>query len=631
MAIQKKRINPIHIIIIMLCIVILILLILLLKPNEIKPTFLDVTGPDVIFVGEENNLKINSSNNVDLIMKYGYIKSDKIHYDEGNINAILSAIRSGDEEITIKTNDLEKRINILVCDKVNIIDSYFEIDLDETKTIEFNIDQKCLSQYNISIENQEIADYQNGIIYTKKAGTTSLIISRENETNKYTIDVKEKKLEFNSNKTEFNIGEKINIPLINLSKNHTCSSNNDLVSIKESDDGCFIEMLKEGTTTIKAIDNNRTAELTIKIINPIIDIENISINPSAIRVIKGNSVSLNPQIIPSNATNKTIVYNSLNPNIATISNGIVNAVNYGTTIIEATTNNGKKANVSIIVTGENILDFYESTTLKYWIEKRGNNYAITNIWVNDSYSQFKMAITAPKNSNSLTPRIPQDAKTIITNTINEKNYQNKGLIAINASAMVSKDYGKGTPSSWYGTSQIPLIIHDGKIIRDSSSEAIKTDDDYIIYGLKKNGELTYYNYTNGRTNEQKEENKKIVNNIINDGVLYTFGFKPVLLSNGNIMNMDDSRTHNIRQAICQVNNNNFIIITNTNSTNNRKDGFSFTELAELFKSLNCKTALNLDGGGSTCEYYKNNTNDLKRIKTTYSSRQLSDMIYFVEK
>ena len=72
-----------------------------------------------------------------------------------------------------------------------------------------------------------------------------------------------------------------------------------------------------------------------------------------------------------------------------------------------------------------------------------------------------------------------------------------------------------------------------------------------------------------------------------------------------------------------------MIITNTNSTDNRTVGFSHNELANYMVKLNCKYGYNLDGGGSTNFYYKGNNSDLKSIQN--STRGLVDMLYFIEK
>ena len=272
---------------------------------------------------------------------------------------------------------------------------------------------------------------------------------------------------------------------------------------------------------------------------------------------------------------------------------------------------------------------YDSSSLKYFITKGGTYYNISYIWVEDAYSQFKVAITSPKSSAPIPRNIEKADKIIDYMLSTNPSYSSKGFITINASAMVSSSYGKNAPANWFGTSQIPLILNDGKVIRDSSNEKISVDGDYIIYGLKSNGDLAYYRFTLGSNSAEKEANRNLFNQIKNDGVLYTFGFNPVLVSNKTVV--ASSNSPNIRQAICQVDKNNFIIVTNTNSTSNRDVGFGYRSLGELFVSLNCKTAFNLDGGGSTCLYYQKPNSNYVKVNTTYEGRGLSDMIYFIEK
>ena len=115
--------------------------------------------------------------------------------------------------------------------------------------------------------------------------------------------------------------------------------------------------------------------------------------------------------------------------------------------------------------------------------------------------------------------------------------------------------------------------------------------------------------------------------MISDGVKNTFAFSPVLVYDGEIKNTQTEK--NIRQAICQIDRNNFVFVTNTNSTDNRGVGFDFNSLAQYMMKLNCKIGFNLDGGGSVNHYYKDNTSKLHSVVN--SSRGLVDMLYFVEK
>jgi len=163
------------------------------------------------------------------------------------------------------------------------------------------------------------------------------------------------------------------------------------------------------------------------------------------------------------------------------------------------------------------------------------------------------------------------------------------------------------------------VIVDGKVLRDFSNNKIPSSK-HITYGLKKDGNLEYYKYQTG-TNIQA--NIQTSQKIINDGVLYTFAFNPVLVLNGKAISNDTSP--NIRQGLCQIDKNNFVFITNKA---NRSTGFSFKSLGDYMVKLGCKTGFNLDGGGSASLLLKDSSNNITTIAN--STRAIADIIYFHE-
>lgn len=215
------------------------------------------------------------------------------------------------------------------------------------------------------------------------------------------------------------------------------------------------------------------------------------------------------------------------------------------------------------------------------------------------------------------------ADEILKQDINKLGYQNKTIIAINASGFVlngsfDSEYYKAN-SAWNKTSVSPIVIVNGKTLRDFSSKTIPREK-HITYGLKKDGYLDYYTYVKGTNVEANIATSK---KIINDGVKYTFAFNPVLVENKKIVATKTDR--NIRQGFCQIDKNNFVFITN--NSGNRSIGFSFKSLAEYMISLNCETGFNLDGGGSTTLLFKEN-ND---ISVLYGNiRNIADILYFHE-
>lgn len=266
----------------------------------------------------------------------------------------------------------------------------------------------------------------------------------------------------------------------------------------------------------------------------------------------------------------------------------------------------------------NIIANYNSSTLKYWIEKPDPNYVITHIWVKNGYSQIKTAVNAKIG-------VLETARTILNREMSKKNYNSKGMVAINASAFVmnlSNPLIKYN-SSWKYSSDAPVIIVNGKVLRNFTNSSLPSTL-YPVYGLKSNGYVSYFNFDGGK--ESIEKNKNTLELLKSEGVKYTFSFNPILVIDGE--SQVNMKSNNIRQGFCQIDRNNFVIITNTNPVNKRRLGLSFRDLANIMVKLNCKSGYNLDGGGSVSLYYKNASSGLKNVKV--SNRKIADILYFVE-
>ena len=264
-----------------------------------------------------------------------------------------------------------------------------------------------------------------------------------------------------------------------------------------------------------------------------------------------------------------------------------------------------------------IIREYASDTLKYKIEDKGA-YAITHIWVKDAYNQFNVGIKEP---------FPQLAtsNSIMSYVSKSKNYMNKEMIGSNASGIVSNAFyvkvAQAMPE-WKNSSISPAVLVDGKVKRSFTNISIPKLG-VQTYGLKSDGYFNYYylsHYNDVAANELE------FNKMIKDGVRNTFAFGPVLIHNG-VINNNLKHDNNIRQAIGQIDKNNFVLITTT--TTNRSKGLSHSSLASIMKELKCIEAYNLDGGGSASLIYKpKGSNTSKSV--LYTSRAVADIIYFVE-
>ncbi len=324
---------------------------------------------------------------------------------------------------------------------------------------------------------------------------------------------------------------------------------------------------------------------------------------------------------------------------------------------------GIKDNTLILTSVPNsrVVDSYNSNTLKYWIEKYDNNYYVTHIWVENAYNQLQMAINPKKNAGQEFeyPRYVRTPLEIMKNEINgnnpilgEKitNLRNKGLIAINASPMINQtSFGDSCPDLWNGTARIPIKIHDGVEIRNSikphevrekeGSNNEKTSNIHT-YILGSDGKLRFFDKfawaSEGSSNYNAalDQNNTLYNTIKSYNPRYTFGFAPPLVEYGKAHQLSTGTSTSFynanlkRQSLCQVDDNNFIIITTTDN-----GGLYISALTNIMLKYNCVTGVNLDGGGSTSLFYKKNsynTSNAGLNNLVTSNRQNAEMLYFVE-
>ena len=259
---------------------------------------------------------------------------------------------------------------------------------------------------------------------------------------------------------------------------------------------------------------------------------------------------------------------------------------------------------------------YNSSTLKYWIEEPNSTYAITHIWVKDGYKQIKTGVNEKIG-------VLENAKAIVNRELSK--YNSKGMVAINASAFVMKSTNPLIKynTEWKDSSNAPIIIASGETLRNFTNQSLPSTL-YPVYGFKSNGYLASYNFDGGDNSIAK--NQKTLEKMRSEGVIYTFSFNPILVVNNESKVSLTSK--NIRQALCQIDRNNFIIISNINPVTRRIRGLSLKEVADIMVKSDCKYGVNLDGGGSLSLYYKTSSSPLKTIKS--SNRKIADILYFVE-
>ena len=140
------------------------------------------------------------------------------------------------------------------------------------------------------------------------------------------------------------------MPLSAFNKTVTWVSTNPKVATVDEDGN--VKALKAGTTTVIAYceDGDVTASCVVTVTNTATGIE---MSESEVYIARNSQKQLNATVTPDTAENKNVTWESKYPNIASVdSNGLVTAKMAGTTIIVATSEDGKfKAYCSVKVVG----------------------------------------------------------------------------------------------------------------------------------------------------------------------------------------------------------------------------------------------------------------------------------------
>jgi exopolysaccharide biosynthesis protein len=198
--------------------------------------------------------------------------------------------------------------------------------------------------------------------------------------------------------------------------------------------------------------------------------------------------------------------------------------------------------------------------------------------VQNASAQLNGALAA---SNTF-KRLPADV--ILSNEIKANGYQNKCMVAINASFF---SYSTNSPVS-------PVVINKGKIVKNEGNAG-------GCVGVDSNNKLI-------------ECSHKDANWIARKGVRNTFGISSSASASSG--GPTASRTQ-----ICQIDENNFVLISGSGTVGG---------VANKARNITgCGEVYNLDGGGSRKLYYKNKSSSTP-IKVFGGSREVPDMLYFAE-
>jgi exopolysaccharide biosynthesis protein len=177
--------------------------------------------------------------------------------------------------------------------------------------------------------------------------------------------------------------------------------------------------------------------------------------------------------------------------------------------------------------------------------------------------------------------------------------ENQAVLAING------DY--------YGAQESGYVIRNGVAYRETSDG----EDILVLYA---DGSMKVL-----------DSDDVTVQELLDQGAWQAWSFGPGLLSDGEVTvgeNTEVSRAMNSnpRTAIGQIDDNHYVFVVSDGRTDESK-GLSLYELAEFMESLGCRTAYNLDGGGSSTMYFNGSVINNPTTNGRIRERAVSDIVY----
>ena len=269
-----------------------------------------------------------------------------------------------------------------------------------------------------------------------------------------------------------------------------------------------------------------------------------------------------------------------------------------------------------------ILDTFIISTVYEVVDNNNivdNNIVTGNIISNDNYYEddnIKISLTTYREYDTtiyvadVIVNSSDYLKTYLAKSSYGKNVTEKtSVMANNVGAILAIN------GDYYGARESGYVLKNGVIYRNKVGS---NQEDLVIYD---DGRMEIINEKEVSLEELKE-----------NGAYNILSFGPGLISNEKIIvsssdEADRSMASNPRTAIGMISENHYVFVVSDGRTN-ESEGLSLYQLALFMTKLNCKTAYNLDGGGSSTMYFNgkvinNPTTNGRKI----SERSVSDIVY----
>ncbi len=239
----------------------------------------------------------------------------------------------------------------LYIDKNNEIalkENEYVLNVGEDKKILFSTEKKY--KY-ISSDTSVVSVNDEGILVAKSEGKATIKIKKgwKTKTCEVTVLPIITDIDFEFEQYSIKKGEEISItykkspPNAEVESEKWSSSDENIVSVENGK----IKALSVGNSKITLVVNDKIEKSVL--VNVYQEVEEIVFDKTEVDLEVGSSYTIKVDVKPSDATNKNLVWKSNDDNIAKVTNGKVEALKAGTTIISAESNNNKVAQIKVNV------------------------------------------------------------------------------------------------------------------------------------------------------------------------------------------------------------------------------------------------------------------------------------------
>ena len=261
----------------------------------------------------------------------------------------VTAVKEGTATITALAGSITATCSVTVRDKeipvssITLNKTTLSLEKNKTETLVATVSPDNAADKTVtwSTSDKSVATVSDGTVTAKKSGTATITARAGDKTATCTVTVTTPVTSITLNKASISLVEEQYATLTamvspNDADDKTVSWTSSSIAIATVDNNGKVTAVKEGAATITAQAGGKTATCTVTVQKKVIPVTSITLNKTALSLIKDQTETLIATVKPDDATDKTVNWSSSDASIASVdANGKVTGVKEGTVTITA--------------------------------------------------------------------------------------------------------------------------------------------------------------------------------------------------------------------------------------------------------------------------------------------------------